>query len=347
MWEILRTFARAVHMLAHTVDAYANERYIRTATQWDNVRRLVNMLDYHPAPPASAQTYVALIAKQDEQAIGTVEQGCAIKNKPQDGSTPLIFESLADIEVDHRLNALRAPDYNRSPDKIWLSGAFFNFEPALMPEGISVGDYAVLTDHIKAIAVTIEAINSHSLTLKKIDKEFTSGYLNLADLTLTTANDWHESPKLNGTGVIQVDQIDTVKINDVLAFYHSGSYRVRRVIAINSERVELDNTDNVGTSENFYLTSASKPQNTEYGHDFVYPKDRKSSKVWLDDGNLSARSPSVQRADPDDASSAVLHDKLGGHLAANSISCQLGRKKCSRLNRSHPMPWSFPVPPKA
>jgi len=69
-WELLRTYARAVHILAQTTNAYANERYLGTATQWDNVRRLVNLLNYHPAPPASAETWVVLLAKED--AIGAV-----------------------------------------------------------------------------------------------------------------------------------------------------------------------------------------------------------------------------------------------------------------------------------
>ena len=55
-WEILRSYARASHVLTDHLDAYANESYIGTATQWDSVRRLVEMLDYHPAPPASAET---------------------------------------------------------------------------------------------------------------------------------------------------------------------------------------------------------------------------------------------------------------------------------------------------
>src|SRR5262249_2138986 len=53
-WEIARALARACHVLGEHVDAYANEAYLGTATQWENLRRLVAMIDYHPAPPASA-----------------------------------------------------------------------------------------------------------------------------------------------------------------------------------------------------------------------------------------------------------------------------------------------------
>jgi len=51
-WEIVRAFARAGHVLGEHIDAYANEGFLRTATQWDSVRKLVAMLDVHPAPPA-------------------------------------------------------------------------------------------------------------------------------------------------------------------------------------------------------------------------------------------------------------------------------------------------------
>ena len=36
-WEIARSFARAAHVLAEHLDAYANEGYLGTAGQWENV----------------------------------------------------------------------------------------------------------------------------------------------------------------------------------------------------------------------------------------------------------------------------------------------------------------------
>src|SRR5262245_42743775 len=40
-WEICRALARACHVLGEHVDAYANEGYLGTATQWEALRRLV------------------------------------------------------------------------------------------------------------------------------------------------------------------------------------------------------------------------------------------------------------------------------------------------------------------
>lgn len=49
-WEIMRAFARASHVLLGHLNAYANEGYLRTATQWDNLRRLAALVNYQPAP---------------------------------------------------------------------------------------------------------------------------------------------------------------------------------------------------------------------------------------------------------------------------------------------------------
>lgn len=111
-WEISRAFARACHILTEHADAYANERFLGTATQWEHVRRLVEMLDYHPAPPASALAHLALIAKDDK--TGTVAKGFQVKHSPPNGGPTIIFETLEDVSVDPALNELRPKGWDRS-----------------------------------------------------------------------------------------------------------------------------------------------------------------------------------------------------------------------------------------
>ncbi|MCL2875441.1 MAG: hypothetical protein FWF12_03925 [Betaproteobacteria bacterium] len=113
--EIIRSFARAAHVLTEHLDAYANEGFLGTATQWENVRRLVYGLDYHPNPPASATTYLTLHAKPEQG--GLVARGLQIKHSPENGS-PVVFETLEDIEVDPAFNALRLQNWNHSYKKI-------------------------------------------------------------------------------------------------------------------------------------------------------------------------------------------------------------------------------------
>ncbi|MCP4657389.1 MAG: hypothetical protein GY856_18440 [bacterium] len=115
-WEIARAFARACHVLTEHLDACANEGFLGTATQWDDVRRLVEMLDYSPAPPASASTLLALEAKEGKR--GKVAKGFQVKYTPPEGGAPVIFETLEDVEVDSGLSELRLADYNRCPDAV-------------------------------------------------------------------------------------------------------------------------------------------------------------------------------------------------------------------------------------
>jgi predicted phage baseplate assembly protein len=138
-WEILRLFARACHVLVGHVDAYANEGFLGTATQWEHVRRLVEMLDYHPAPPASAFTSVALVAKAG--AAGLVTKGLQMKYAPP-GGPAATFETLGDIVVDAALNELRPAGYGRSTDP--LTGSVLTFDDTI--KHLRAGEPVVLED---------------------------------------------------------------------------------------------------------------------------------------------------------------------------------------------------------
>ncbi|MFZ5447957.1 MAG: hypothetical protein ACOZFS_04895 [Thermodesulfobacteriota bacterium] len=114
-WELARLLARSCHVLGEYLDKYANEGFLRTASQWDNVRRLVEMLDFHPSPPVSATTLLVLEAAKDAQ--GVLEPGFQVKYSPPDGGKPVIFETLDMVELDSALNQLRptAHDRNQTP----------------------------------------------------------------------------------------------------------------------------------------------------------------------------------------------------------------------------------------
>lgn len=116
VWEISRTFARACHILTEHTNAYANESYLGTATEWEHVRRLVEMLDYHPAPPASAFTRLTLIAKPNKS--GLVAKGFQVKYSPPAGGSKIVFETLNDITIDAARNELRPLGWNQSEDPV-------------------------------------------------------------------------------------------------------------------------------------------------------------------------------------------------------------------------------------
>ena len=115
LWQLTRQLARSCHVLGVHLDAYANESYLETASQWDNLRKLVALLDYAPRPPASASAPVALILKSGKS--GVITAGLQIKHSPPTGS-PLIFESLSDLGADAEWNVVHARDHLRNPTSL-------------------------------------------------------------------------------------------------------------------------------------------------------------------------------------------------------------------------------------
>lgn len=118
--DIMRAFARAAHVLMGHTNAYANEGYLRTATQWESLRRLAAMVGYHPTPPASAFTEVALIAAEEPAAASLVDRGVAMKASPPQGGPALIFETLRPAWVHPALNAMRAQGWDRDTTLLTL-----------------------------------------------------------------------------------------------------------------------------------------------------------------------------------------------------------------------------------
>lgn len=140
-WEIARAFARAAHVLLGHLDAYANEGYLRTATQWDNLRKLAAMVNYQPTPPASATTTVALLMAEGSGLI-EVARGLAMKFAPPEGGAPLIFETLKPLVAHPDLNAAHAVAWNVNSSKLALPKDATWIVPA--KTRISQGDVVVL-----------------------------------------------------------------------------------------------------------------------------------------------------------------------------------------------------------
>ncbi|MEM7505604.1 MAG: hypothetical protein AAF415_02575 [Pseudomonadota bacterium] len=138
-WEIMRAFARAAHVLLGHQNAYANEGYLRTATQWDNIRKLAAMVNHQPAPPSSAITTVGLIVDPAEEPA-EIAKGLAMKYTPPEGGAPVIFETLKELKTHPDLNAARAEDWNADPnpinfnDDLWAAGE----DVTLAPGGLAV-----------------------------------------------------------------------------------------------------------------------------------------------------------------------------------------------------------------
>ncbi|MEE8295783.1 MAG: hypothetical protein V3R64_08725, partial [Sphingomonadales bacterium] len=176
-FEISRAFARAAHVLMGYTNAYANEGYIRTATQWDNLKKLATMVGYFPAPAASATTIVGLTTKGDVR-FETVPPGLGMKHSPSEGGAPVIFETLEELTVHEDLNALRALDWDKNPDpqdltkpSTWLADGY--------KEDLSVGDIVVVLDKSTQaqspnLLSTVEAVEDSEGAIQKYSLEFDS-----------------------------------------------------------------------------------------------------------------------------------------------------------------------------
>lgn len=143
--EIARSFARACHVLGSAVNAHANEGFIGTATQWEHLRRMAQMLDHAPRPPASASTPLVLQVKPGMG--GTLRRGFKVKHSPAEGA-PVAFETLEDLALVPALNTLHLHGHARSStplastDTLVLDGVV---------EDVRVGDVVVL-EHTGAAA---------------------------------------------------------------------------------------------------------------------------------------------------------------------------------------------------
>ena len=118
--EIMRAFARVSHVFAGYVDAYVNEGFLSTATQWSSLQKLGEMVNYAPAPPASAGDSVALIVAAGS-GTRKVPAGLAMSAAPATGGAPVVFETLGEIVTHPDLNAVRQRRWLRNRTEMILS----------------------------------------------------------------------------------------------------------------------------------------------------------------------------------------------------------------------------------
>lgn len=245
-WEIARAFVRATHTLTEHVDAFANEGYISTATQWEYLRRLVAMLDYRPLPPASASTSIAIIAKEDSEP-GTVNAGLQMKHTPLDGGAPVIFETLEDIEIDPLLNGLFLDGWDQNPDPFdpfsdHASGPFW-----ILPDksGVTVGQPAVLLSNGVASAVSISDVEegrvriSGSAQFSSFARKAVKSEYILSQTTLWVEPGNVHVPHLNGADVLRFDNAGALSENQIVVWKKSGTTGFARIEATDRYTVRL------------------------------------------------------------------------------------------------------------
>jgi Baseplate J-like protein len=249
--ELARAVARVTHVLTEALDAYANEGYIRTATQWDNLRGLADMIAYAPAPPASASTTVALIAK--EAARGLVERGLQAKYIPPEGGKPLIFETLSDLEVDARLNELRLAGWDHHPmtfDPFDQSGAAWR----AVEDGLKVGQVAVLVGTgptPNPIATRIDGLTADTAPLLRASDKISTSVWVRGDTSLWAVPTTVRTARLKGDNVAVLTAAAGLAVGSVVAWYDAG-WQFAEITALHDKAVILDRQA-PGPGEALYL----------------------------------------------------------------------------------------------
>ena len=154
-WEIARAFSRAEHVLLGHIDAFANEGFIGTATQWEYLRRLVELVDYRPRPPSSASLPIALITPETVDP-GVVKRGLQSKYTDTDNGKALTFESLEDLHVDPILNGFRVSGWNVNPGTFNPSQHLWD---KTEKDKLNAGELAILIDQTKQSITTISNVS--------------------------------------------------------------------------------------------------------------------------------------------------------------------------------------------
>ncbi|MBS9405406.1 hypothetical protein KG088_17500 [Halomonas sp. TRM85114] len=243
-WEIMRAAARASHVLLGHLNAYANEGYLRTATQWENLVRLSFMVNHQPAPPTSAVTTVGLIVDPtDDGKSVEIGRGLAMKYTPPEGGAPVLFETLSPLKVHPDLNATRVIGWNSDPDTLQKRDDWIDDPEA----DIAPGSVAVLFGSGASQAVSVmhaernEETGVADITLDAAGPMPTRGsaILHLGPKAVTTA-----APRsTDGVLVLRLDTASNYPINSIIRLQDaglSGLDRHRRVLANTDGFLKLD-----------------------------------------------------------------------------------------------------------
>ena len=233
-WEIMRAAARAAHVLLGHLDAYANEGYIRTASQWDNLARLAAMVNHQPAPPTSATTTVGLIVDPgDDDASVEIARGLAMKYTPPEGGAPVVFETLKPLTVHADLNAARAVGWHSDPNALGDTDLWVDDEEAELAPG-ALGVLTSAGNQGAVDAVVMSAVNrgkprdAVEISLLQRNLAWTRGNVAL-----------HVDPKdvrrglprsTTGTLVLKLDTASNYPIRSVVKLHYNNDQNSARVV---------------------------------------------------------------------------------------------------------------------
>ncbi|MGF6289686.1 putative baseplate assembly protein [Paraburkholderia youngii] len=102
---VIELWSVVADVLTFYQERTANEAFLRTATQRDSLLRLVRLIGYELGPAVAATAQLAFTLEAAAQAL--IPAGTRVQSVPGEGEKPQIYETLAALNGDGRLNRLR------------------------------------------------------------------------------------------------------------------------------------------------------------------------------------------------------------------------------------------------
>jgi hypothetical protein len=248
-WEIMRAAARATHVQLAHLNAFANEGYLRTATQWDSLRKLAAMVNYHPAPPTSAITTIGLMLEPSEDGAAVeIARGLPMKYTPPEGGAPVVFETLLPLKSHSDLNEARAVGWNRDPTVLSASEDWLDDDKAALSPGALgllardgvAGGMGVL---MNAVARDVKS-GLARITLSQIPSSWARGDTSLHVDAKETRRALPRSTA--GVLVLELATASNYQINSTVKIHHSGGSSVHLVIGNSDGHLKLACTHTLG-----------------------------------------------------------------------------------------------------
>jgi hypothetical protein len=127
--QFVAMWAHLADILTFYQERIANEAYLRTATQRENVMRLAAALDYRLGPGAAAGVYLAFTLDKDKTL--TLPVGLKSQSVPSQSEKPQKFETVEEVAVDARWNRIRVfpQPVGVTPFAVGRTGGILENEP--------------------------------------------------------------------------------------------------------------------------------------------------------------------------------------------------------------------------
>lgn len=109
-WSValIDAWASVCDVLSFYSERLSHEAYLRTATELFSVEALAELIGYRLTPPTAAETHLAFMAEEDEDAhlLTQLAPGIGVKSIPGEGEQPQSFETVEDLRVKAAWNAM-------------------------------------------------------------------------------------------------------------------------------------------------------------------------------------------------------------------------------------------------